>query len=222
MPISLDRPSTVKRGSGRPSLDSASGVIVSGFALIPPRAVNHSGFRSGRVLIDRFPDSFPRPIITSLHSLVNAEFYSHHGSTMTSSPGWRSPGRFESLGLGYEIMYTAPLRLIGRSPAVAHVFETPGRPNRVPWRLPRCCSTIWPSNGLQATSRTFHTRNTLFLQANQTSSLISQKKTQIEGQRQDGQWIPVSIRERRTSTSGLLIVLFAFHQMSDVVMWLWH
>jgi hypothetical protein len=54
----LDRPSAVKRGSGRPSLDSASGVVVSGFALM--RGVNHSGFRSGRVLIDRFPDSFLR------------------------------------------------------------------------------------------------------------------------------------------------------------------
>jgi len=135
MPISLDRPSAVKRGSGRPSLDSASGVIVSGFALMPPRGVNHSGFRSGRVPIDRFPDSFPRTDNHEPPQLGKSRVLSHHGSTMTSSSGCRSPGRPESLGFGYEIMYTAPLRLTGRSPAMAHVFETPGRPSRVPWRL---------------------------------------------------------------------------------------
>lgn len=158
MPISLDRPSAVKRGSGRPSLVSASGVIISGFALIPPRGVNHSGFRSGRVLIDRFPASFPRTDNHEPPQLGKSRVLSHHGSTMTSSSGCRSPGRPESLGFGCEIMYTAPLRLTGRSPAMAHVFETPGRTNGVPWRLPRCCSTIWRSNGLRATSRTFYTR----------------------------------------------------------------
>ena len=163
MPISLDRPSAVKRGSGRPSPDSASGVIVSGFALMPPRGVNHSGFRSGRVLIDRFPDSFPRTDNHELPQLGKSRVLSHHGSTVTSSSGCRSPGRPESLGFGYEIMYTAPLRLTGRSPAMAHVLvETPGRPNRVPWRLPRCCATIWRSNGLRATSGTFHTRIPFF------------------------------------------------------------
>jgi hypothetical protein len=129
---------------------------------MPPRGGNHSGFRSGRFLIDRFPDSFPRTDNHEPPQLGKSRVLSHHGSTMTSSSGCRSPGRPESLGFGYEIMYTAPLRLTGRSPAMVHVFETPGRPNRVPWRLPRCCSTIWRSNGLRATSRNVPYANTLF------------------------------------------------------------
>ena len=113
-------------------------------------------------VLDFVPDAFASSGSPSLHSLVNPEFYSHHGSTMTSCSECRSPGRPESLGFGYEIMYTTPLRLTGRSPAMVHVFETPGRLNRVPWRLPRCCSTIWRSNGLRATSGTFHTRIPFF------------------------------------------------------------
>ena len=175
MPISLDRPSAVKRGSGRPSLDSASGVIISGFALMPPRGVNHSGFRSGRVLVDRFPDSFPRTDNHEPPQLGKSRVLSHHGSTMTSSSGCRSPGRPESLGLGYEIMYTAPLRLTGRPPWPTCSKRREGLTGFHGGSLGAVRRYGAPTAYARHPERSI--REYPFLKANETSSLISQKNS---------------------------------------------
>ena len=147
---------------------------------MPPHGVNHSGFRSGRVLIDRFPDSFPRTDNHEPPQLGKSRVLSHHGSTMTSSSGCRSPGRPESLGFGYEIMYTAPLRLTGRSPAMGPHVRNAGRAYRDPWRLPRRCSTRGGSNGLRATSRTFRTRIHLFFEGKRNQQPHQPEKLKLK------------------------------------------